>query len=141
MFAKIATIMLVLGLTGCGLLALRQARLQAASEAAQAQLRIARGDEQLLSMRAQIASGVTPQHIALLAAARGGLRPATNDIPGALARNELRGLFPQFDTAQRRTVPNVRPRGTTPAADRARPASRPPTSPARRTIAQRSDQN
>lgn len=63
MFAKLAIIIVAIGLAACGLLAMRQARLQAAHELAQAQLRIARVDERLLTLHAQIADRVTPASI------------------------------------------------------------------------------
>jgi hypothetical protein len=61
--AKLATIIVAIGLTACGLLAMRQARLQAAHELAQAQLRIARVDERLLTLHAKIADEITPGRI------------------------------------------------------------------------------
>ncbi len=63
MLAKLATIIVAIGLTACGLLAMRQARLQAAHELAQAQLRIARVDERLLTLHALIADEITPGRI------------------------------------------------------------------------------
>lgn len=63
MFAKLAVIIVSIGLAACGLLAMRQARLQAAHELAQAQLRIARVDERLLTLHAQIAERITPANI------------------------------------------------------------------------------
>lgn len=85
MFAKVATLLLTLGLVGCTLLALRQARLQAASELAQAQLRIQRADERLYELRSQVAARVTPREVEVLAKASGDLRPATNEVPPAIA--------------------------------------------------------
>lgn len=85
MFAKVATLLLTLGLVGCTLLALRQARLQAASELAQAQLRIHRADERLYELRSQVAARVTPREVEVLAKASGDLRPATNEVPPAIA--------------------------------------------------------
>ena len=63
MLAKLATIIVAIGLTACGLLAMRQARLQAAHELAQAQLRIARVDERLLALHALIADEITPGRV------------------------------------------------------------------------------
>lgn len=63
MFAKLAIIIVAIGLAACGLLAMRQARLQTAHELAQAQLRIARVDERLLTLHARIADRVTPASI------------------------------------------------------------------------------
>lgn len=67
MFAKLAIIIVAIGLTACGLLAMRQARLQATHELAQAQLRIAREDERLLTLHARIAERITPERILELA--------------------------------------------------------------------------
>ncbi len=92
MFARLAFLVVCLGLIGTSLLALRQARLQAASEAAQAQLRIASADEELFSVRAQVAATVTPSAVEKLASSMHPMRPATNDIPTALAMEELKGL-------------------------------------------------
>lgn len=97
MFQKLAALILALGIIGTSLLALRQQRLQAASEAAQAQLRIQSLDEELLTLRAQVATAVTPTAVEKLAASvqtkdGSALRPATNDVPLSLATNELKGL-------------------------------------------------
>ena len=101
MFAKLAALILALGIIGTSLLALRQQRLQAASEAAQAQLRIQKLDEELLTLRAQVASAVTPSAVEKLVASvhttdGSPLRPATNDVPLTLATNELKGLPPDL---------------------------------------------
>ncbi len=100
-FAKLAALILALGIIGTSLLALRQQRLQAASEAAQAQLRIQRQDEELLTLRAQVATAVTPSAVEKLAASvptkeGNALRPATNDVPLSLATKELKGLPPDL---------------------------------------------
>ncbi|MFO0857091.1 MAG: hypothetical protein U0640_07020 [Phycisphaerales bacterium] len=101
MFPKLAALILALGIIGTSLLALRQQRLQAASEAAQAQLRIQKLDEELLTLRAQVASAVTPSAVEKLVASvhttdGSPLRPATNDVPLTLATNELKGLPPDL---------------------------------------------
>ncbi|HYF13598.1 MAG TPA: hypothetical protein VD971_00850 [Phycisphaerales bacterium] len=86
MFAKLVTLIVALGVLGCALLAQRQARLQAASEAAQAQLRIRVADERLLRLRARVAARVSPQQVEVLASSIGPLRPATDDPPIEVAR-------------------------------------------------------
>lgn len=75
MFSKLAFVILSLGVVGCSLLALRQGRLQVASELTQAQLRINAADERLWLLRARIAKGVTPEQIELMAQSIGSLRP------------------------------------------------------------------
>lgn len=92
MFSKLTFLIIALGVVGCSLLALRQQRLQAASEMAQAQLRIRAADERLFELRSMVAARITPQQVEKLAIDAGGLRPATNDLPGELTSNELTGL-------------------------------------------------
>lgn len=75
MFAKIFVLVLGLGVIACGLLSQRQSRLQAASELAQAQLRIASADDRLWSMRTQVSAAITPTHVQQLAQDVGPLKP------------------------------------------------------------------
>lgn len=82
MFAKLVVLILSLGAIACGLLALRQSRLQAASETAQVQLRISKHDEKLWALRSEIASKVAPQQIERMALDVGPLRPMIPGIPG-----------------------------------------------------------
>ncbi|KAA0215340.1 MAG: hypothetical protein DYG94_04365 [Leptolyngbya sp. PLA3] len=63
MFCKLLAIIIAIGLTACGLLSMRQARLQAVHELADAQLRIWRHDERLLLLRAKIAQRITPDGV------------------------------------------------------------------------------
>ncbi len=63
MFAKIAVVILALGICACSLLALRQARLQAANELAEARLRVRGIDERVSIVRAVIAGYVTPEQV------------------------------------------------------------------------------
>ncbi|HEX2837698.1 MAG TPA: hypothetical protein VHN77_06180 [Phycisphaerales bacterium] len=97
MFAKLVTMVIALGVIGCGVLAQRQARLQAGSEAAQARLRIAAADDALRDLRARVATAVAPSEVQRVATAAGPLRPATNDIPRSLLAAELKGLAPTYD--------------------------------------------
>jgi chromosome segregation ATPase len=88
MFPRLAFLIICLGLIGAALLALRQARLQAASEAAQAQLRIAAADEELFALRSEVAAKVTPSAIEKLASSLHPLRPATNELPTEIAKGQ-----------------------------------------------------
>jgi hypothetical protein len=122
MFSKLTFLIVALGVVGCALLALRQQRLQAASEMAQAQLRIRAADERLFELRSQVAARITPQQIEKLAVEAGGLRPATNDLPGELTSNELTGLDEQGNFAppeevdkKKQTKPAGQPGKTKPA--------------------------
>ena len=63
MFAKIALVIIALGICACTLLALRQARLQAANELAEARLRVRAIDERVSVVRTAIASHVTPEEV------------------------------------------------------------------------------
>lgn len=93
MFAKLVVLILVVGLGGSGLLAMRQSRLQAAHELTAARLRLRAQDEHLQRLRAQIAEKTAPAV----------LRDAFNERPDLLA-----GLRPAVDQ-----------RGLLPAPDRA----------------------
>jgi hypothetical protein len=67
-FAKLVAVVLALGACACTLLALRQSRLEVASELAQTQLRIQQEDERLWVLRARIAERITPSEVERLAA-------------------------------------------------------------------------
>ena len=90
MFAKLAAIILALGILGCTLLAMRQQRLQAAHELAEAQLRIRKSDEQLWLLRAQIARRLNPENIRDMATGAGPLRPVASP-PRPIEPAELMG--------------------------------------------------
>lgn len=79
MFAKICCVIVAVGAFGCALLALRQGRLQAASELTQTQLRISKLDHRLWTLRAQIAEATTPTAIERMAAGLGQFRPMVPD--------------------------------------------------------------
>ena len=79
MFAKTCCVIVAVGAFGCGLLAMRQGRLQAASELTQTQLRISKLDKQLWDLRAQIATQTTPMAIEQMASTLGPLRPMIPD--------------------------------------------------------------
>lgn len=81
MFAKLVAVILGIGVIGCGLLALRQQRLEAASELARVQVRIRDQDERLWRLRSDIARRTTPEHVREMAAAIGPLRPLVHPLP------------------------------------------------------------
>ncbi len=63
MIARAGFAILAIGLTAAGVLAFRQARLQAAHEMTQARLRAALLDERLAELRASIAEETTPESL------------------------------------------------------------------------------
>lgn len=62
-FAKIVLVIVALGICACSLLALRQARLQAANELAEARLHVRAIDERVSLVRTAIAGRVTPERV------------------------------------------------------------------------------
>lgn len=64
-----------MGIFGCSLLAMRQARLQAAHEMAQTQLRIRAADERLFKIRTEIGLEVRPDNVRSLVAGLTSLKP------------------------------------------------------------------
>jgi hypothetical protein len=72
-FAKIAVVILSLGVCACSLLALRQARLQAANELAEARLRVRAIDERVSLVRTEIASRVLPLEVEAMTTEVAGL--------------------------------------------------------------------
>lgn len=113
MFGKLATLVLSIGAIACALLALRQSRLQAASELAQSQLRMAQLDQALGSLKASIAVHVAPERIQEMAEAMSDMRPLVEDsAPRLIAEYEkARGLEP---LAGRRTAQANPPAGGQP---------------------------
>ncbi len=63
MFIKLVVLILVCGSSGVGLLSVRQSRLQAAHEMAEARHRSQRLDERVGEIRTQIAQSCTPQRV------------------------------------------------------------------------------
>lgn len=90
MFGKGVVLVLALGACGCTLLAMRQSRLQAASELVQIQLKIRQQDEHLWMLRTRIGSEVTPDHVREMAAGIGPLRPIWPAVPGVRERLDTR---------------------------------------------------
>lgn len=96
MFAKLCVVILSIGAVACALLALRQSRLQSASELAQTQLRIMQLDQGLCSLRARIAEKVSPERVQEMAESLCDMRPLVEeDSAILLAEYERRhGLEP-----------------------------------------------
>lgn len=104
MFPKVVLLVVAVGAGACTLLALRQSRLQVASELAQSQLRVCEADERLWLLRSQVASAVTPQSVERLARALGPMKPIREGLPAS----ELAGAAPPELPAK------VEPVGSTP---------------------------
>lgn len=75
MFLKLAVCVVAMGVFGCALLAMRQARLQAAHELAQTQLRLRSSDERLFKLRTQIGASVRPEDVRSLLTGTMSLKP------------------------------------------------------------------
>lgn len=63
MFAKLATVIVSMGVIACLLLAVRQQRIQAAHELGEVQQRVLASDRTLWHLRAEIAAKVTPERV------------------------------------------------------------------------------
>jgi len=77
---KLGLVVLSIGLCALSMLVMRQARLQAAHEVTQTQLRIQRADEQLWKMRADIAGLANPSRIRELAGTMGPMHALINPV-------------------------------------------------------------
>jgi len=77
-FIKLVALILVFGGSGVGLLSVRQSRLQAAHEMAEARLESRRLDEWAGELRARIAELSTPERVAGLLESRDGYDQAIN---------------------------------------------------------------
>lgn len=105
MLAKLSFVVLSLGVIACSLLALRQSRLQVASELTRAQLRINADDEQLWTLRAKIAERIAPSQIERMAQGLGPLQPVTEaPSPTQVAETQPQGL-PQPQPPPQRASP------------------------------------
>ena len=83
MVAKVAVLVVGLGLCACALLTMRQMRTQAAHELAEAWLRVAQRDNELWRIRADIAAKVTPERVEQMAVKINPLKPAANELAKA----------------------------------------------------------
>ncbi|HVZ93613.1 MAG TPA: hypothetical protein VG797_03800 [Phycisphaerales bacterium] len=75
MFAKLAALILMLGLTASGMLVIRQQRLQAVSEMTSSTERAANFDRALWRVRVKISRAITPAKVRQMAAALGPMKP------------------------------------------------------------------
>lgn len=96
MFAKLCVVILSIGAVACALLALRQSRLQSASELAQTQLRIMKLDQELCTLRARIGERVAPERIQEMAESLSDMRPIVEEDPSILVAEyeQKNGLAP-----------------------------------------------
>lgn len=81
--AKAAVLVLAGGALACALLVLRQARLQAANELAEARLRVREYEERLTAIRAEISRMTTPESVASMAQEHPDFQPAAPREPDA----------------------------------------------------------
>ena len=88
MFAKIVTLIVCFGLIACMMLSLRQQRIQAGHELARAQAKLAELDRDVLRLKLQIASRLTPDQIETKARKLGQLMPLTMERYQELVRRE-----------------------------------------------------
>ncbi len=89
MFSKLVVCVISMGVLGCSLLAMRQARLQAAHELAQTQLRIRSCDERLYKLRSQIGAAVRPEDVRSLVDEMALLKPMTPPPAEALRTSHI----------------------------------------------------
>ncbi len=89
LFAKLVVLVLAVGGTAVGVLALRQSRLQAGHEAAEARLRMRAHAERTMELRARIASQIAPEALAEHAGRPGLVHAieARPDTPHAVTRD------------------------------------------------------
>ena len=88
MTLKIAVLILALGASGATMLSMRQQRLDAARQLAEARLRAHELNEQLARVRAHIAEQAHPERIARLAELLGPMRPILRPARPEPARPE-----------------------------------------------------
>lgn len=136
MFGKLAITIVALGAFACALLAMRQSRLQAASEIAQAQLRIQKLDDELLRARSEIARRLAPHELEALTRTVGPLKPiivgeplpTLEELEGEHASGDAttpaEGSKPSAKPADRSHDSNIKPPATK-KETKSRPASGP----------------
>jgi hypothetical protein len=101
-FAKLVVLVLAVGGSAVGMLALRQSRLQAAHEAAEARLRMRAHAERLMDLRAEVARRVTPEALAPFAA-------DAAYVPAIEARHGPGAIGPEREPAGTRAPGDVHP--------------------------------
>ncbi|MBS0191266.1 MAG: hypothetical protein U0573_15670 [Phycisphaerales bacterium] len=118
---KLCLVVLSIGLCALSMLAMRQARLQAAHEVAQTQLRIQRADERLWKIRADIAALSNPSRIRELAGAIGPMHALITPGQGA-ANPSLLDSIPMVEHL-------AQPAQKHPTGQPARPGAKPESKP------------
>ena len=88
MFAKLAAVIVSLGVVACILLAVRQQRVQAAHELAEVQRRVMEHDRTLWHLRAEIAARVSPEQVDAMAKRRGPTAPINPERLAELVKRE-----------------------------------------------------
>lgn len=88
MFAKLALVIVSLGVVACILLAVRQQRVQAAHELAEVQRRVMEHDRTLWHLRTEIAERVSPQQVDAMVKLAGPTAPINAERLRELADRE-----------------------------------------------------
>jgi len=104
MLFKLGLVVLSIGVCALSMLAMRQARLQAAHEVTQTQLRIQRADEQLWKMRADIAGLSNPVRIRELSSNLGPMHALINPVEASL-NPSFNVAIPMVETVHPLTLP------------------------------------
>jgi hypothetical protein len=104
MFAKIAVLIVGIGMAASCLLAARQVRTQAAHELAQTRLRVMKLDNERWKLRSDIASRITPEHVQEMASRLSALKPIAGEFPAPVlveppAPTQPTGLPPRIAAA------------------------------------------
>lgn len=127
MLAKIVFLIVSMAAIACALLAIRQSRLQTASEIVQAQVRINAMDERLAALRIAVAERVAPDQVRAMAADITDLVPlaqAAGDVAREkLLREQEAANTPTGDTASLHN-PDGTPRTQEPATTPDKPAKK-----------------
>jgi hypothetical protein len=100
MVAKLAVLILSLGVVSCVLLGIRQQRVMAAHEMADVQKRVARHDRELWKLRSEIARLTTPDKVEVMALKFGQLVPIATDRFSMLVQLETAELTETALTAR-----------------------------------------
>lgn len=108
MFAKIAALIVAIGIVACSLLAIRQSRILAAAETAQVQRRVAEHDRTLWHLRLEIASRVLPGAVEPRIGEQASLKPISPERLTELARAEQAAARNAVTTNTNSDSPNVR---------------------------------
>lgn len=129
---KLGFIVLCVGGCALGMLALRQAGLQAGHELAQTQLRIQKADEDLWKLRAEISTLASPGRIRELADKLGPLHGLTPKPADAATSEEIStATGPVIATVPQNTKPKSDKPATKPTPkDSSKPAAKPEGKPA-----------